>query len=111
MGAIAAGSVDDAQVFERGGFIGTRLRIGYQHLAVTDDRHQTVAEIVNHAAGHFAERAQALLLKQLSLRGAQILERSFQFAGPFARPIFEITILILTFASEKVVLEKIPYPL
>jgi hypothetical protein len=106
--AIATGGIDDAQIFEGGRFIGARRGIFQQHFAVTDDRHERVAEIVDYAAGHFAKGAEALLLHGLPLRGLQIRERLFQLPGALAHAFLEQVVLLLNFEPEKVRLKKSP---
>ena len=89
VGAVAARRVNDAQIFERRCFIGARGRVRQQHLAVADDGHEGVAEIVDHAAGHFAEGAQPLLLHGVPLCGVQICERGFELASSLAHAFLQ----------------------
>ena len=79
-----------------------------QHLAVADDRHESIAEIVDHAAGHFAESAEPLLLHSLSLRGLQVRQRIFELSRAFAHAVFQQSILLLDLEPEKTSLKQIP---
>ena len=84
------------------------LGVAEQQLAKTHDDAERVVKVVGDAAGHGAERGEALLLDDLFLRMLEFRQRPLQLDGALADAVLERRVLRLNGEMRKARGEQVP---
>ena len=90
MGSISAGGIHHSEVIADGLGVVEQVIVLEEELAVADDRHERVIEVVNHPAGHFSKSAKPFLLNDLLLATFQFEQGALEFLRPFFDGGFEV---------------------